>query len=155
MDYRFQVKATPFDFFMMSMKKTYRSPLGICNLVFFIAVLLMTFKFFGNASDGIRCILIFLCLLIPVIQPFCVYMRAKTLAGMMPEDMTIETDKTGLLVRVGDRAEIVSYSRIKKVIDTGDCLVLNVGGRNGYFLFNRVMGDQKDGFIKFLRSQTV
>ncbi|MCR5585590.1 MAG: YcxB family protein [Lachnospiraceae bacterium] len=155
MDYKFKIKATAFDFFKMCMRETYSLPLGICNIVFFIAAVLLTVKFYGNASAVVRALLIIMCLGFPVIQPVCIFGRALKLARMMPEDMTIETTKSGLLVKVGEASELVAYNKIKKVISTRDCLILNLGGRNGYFLFNRVLGNKKEEFTKFITSKTV
>ncbi len=155
MNYKFKVTARAIDFFKMSMKKTYRSPIGICNIVLFVAAVLMTVKFFGKADDIVRVLLLLLSLLIPVIQPVCIFFRSADLARMIPKDMTMETTDNGILVKVGELSELVGYNKIKNIIDTGDCLVISVGGRNGYFLFNRVLGDKKEDFIKFIKSKTV
>ena len=153
MDYRFQVKATPFDFFRMSMKKTYRSPLGICNIVFFIAAVLLTVKFFGNAGPLAQAAMVFMCLIIPVIQPLGVYLRSKNYALAIPKGMTLETCEHGILVRVGELSDLVGWNKISKVIDTGDCVILKLSGGTGYFLFNRVLGDRKKKFIDYINRQ--
>ncbi len=155
MDYKFQVRASAFDFFKMSMKKTYSSPTGMCNIVFFAAAVMLTVRFYGEAGDIGKGLLIMLCLLIPVVQPIGVFLRARRLAGMVPKDMTIETEKNGLMVRVGEMSELVSYSRIKKVIDMRDCVILSLGGQSGYFLFNRVLGDRRKDFLDFIKEQMV
>ena len=155
MNYKFSVTAKPYDFFKMCMRETYTLPLGICNIVFFVAVVLMTVKFYADADTVVRGLLVIMCLVFPVIQPFCVYRRAVGLSRSMPKDMTMETTEKGLLVRVGELSETVDYSKIKKVMTTRDCLIINVGGRNGYFLFNRVLGDRKEEFAEFLKSKTV
>jgi hypothetical protein len=155
MDYKFKIRATAFDFFKMCMRETYSLPLGICNIVFFVAAVLLTVRFYGNASAVVRALLVCMCLVFPVIQPVCMFGRASKLAHMLPDDMTIETTKTGLLVRVGEASELVDYNKIKKIISTRDCLIINVGGRNGYFLFNRVLGDKKEEFFEFIKSKTV
>ncbi len=153
MEYGFNVEVTPWDFFKMSMKKTYTSVIGVCNLVFLAAMILMTVRFYGEASDGLRCIMLFMCIIIPILQPMGIYLRARNLAHMIPEDMTIETCCSGLMVRVGEAFELVGYEKIKKVICNDDCLILAVGGGNGYFLFNRVLGDRKEAFTKYIKSR--
>jgi len=139
----------------MSMKKTYSSPLGICNIIFSVAVILLTVKLFPEAGSFLRAVLLLLCLAFPVIQPLGIFMRARLLADSVPEDLTIETRKSGLLVKAGELCELVGYNKIKKVISTGDCVILNVGGQKGYFLFNRVMGDKKEAFTEYIKSQMV
>ena len=152
MGYRFSAKATALDFFKMSMKKTYSSPLGICNIVFFAAVVLLTLKMFGDAGPFLRAVLLILCILIPVIQPLSVHVRSAALARMIPEGLTIETQSSGLLVTAGEKSETITYDRISRIVADKDCVVLYVGARSGYFLFNRVMGGQKEAFVDHIKS---
>ncbi len=153
MDFKFEISATAFDFFKMSMKKTYKSPLGICNIVFFAALVLVTVKMFGEAGPFLRALLLILCLAFPVIQPLSIYLRAAALARMIPENMTLETVKDGLIVRVGEQSELIPYSRISRLVCADDCVIIYVGGQHGYFLFNRVMGDRKEEFVRFIKSK--
>lgn len=153
MEYRFQVKATPFDFFKMSMKKTYRSPLGVCNLVFFAAAVLLTVKFFKTASPLAQAFMVLMCLMIPAVQPLGVYFRAKGYALAIPQGLTLEAGRDGLLVEAGEQSERIGWSKVSKVIDTGDCVVLKLAGGSGYFLFNRILGDKRESFIDYVNRQ--
>ena len=150
MDYRFEVKATPFDFFKMSMKKTYRSPIGICNIVFFIAAVLLTLRFFKGASPLAQAVMVLMCLLIPAVQPLGVYLRAKGYALAIPRGLVLEAGSEGLRVEAGERSDRIVWSRVSKVIDTGDCVVLKLAGGAGYFLFNRILGDKREEFIDYV-----
>ena len=153
MEYRFHAEAAPLDFFKMSMKKTYSSPLGVCNIVFFIAAVLLTVKFFSVASPLAQAFMILMCLLIPVVQPVGVYFRAKSYALAIPRDLTIGAGRDGIHVETGEKTEQVAWSKVSKVIDTGDCVVLKLEGGTGYFLFNRVLGDKRKSFIDYVNRQ--
>ncbi len=154
MNFKFNVTANAFDFFKLSMKLTYTSPLGVCNIVVFAAALFATIKLYPDLNEVFRGVMIFLCLLFPVVQPLGIYMRSKKHAAAMPKDMTMEATANGLLVHVGEKSEVVDYAKIKGIKDTGDCLVIRLGGGTGFCLFNRVMGDQKSDFIEYLKKKT-
>ena len=153
MEYRFQIKATALDFFLMSMKKTYRSPLGICNIVLFAASVLLTVKFYKAAPPLAQAGLILLCLLVPVIQPLGIFFRARDYARAIPQGLTLEAGNNGIKVSAGDRSEHIGWNKVSKVIDTGDCVVLKLAGGSGYFLFNRILGDKRRSFIDYANRQ--
>ncbi len=153
MDFRFQVKATAFDFFKMSMKKTYKSPLGVCNIIFFIASLLLTLKFFSGASPLARALMLFMCLLIPVIQPLGIYLRSKSYAMAIPPSLILEARNTGIYVEAGEKSDHITWNKVFNIFDTGDCVVLKLIGGNGYFLFNRILGDRREAFIDYVKEQ--
>lgn len=155
MNYRLNVIVTPFDIFKMTMKKIYRSPIGIINIVFCAALVAATIRLFGNAGPVLRSILVILCLAFPVLQPLAMYIRSSGIARSVPEDLTIETCDHGLLVRTGGASELIGYKRIGRIVSDSDCVILFVGGRNGYFLFNRVLGDRKKDFTEFIKSKMV
>ncbi len=153
MEYRFQIKATPLDFFLMSMKKTYRSPLGVCNIIFFAASVLLTLKFYKVAPPLAQAGLILMCIVIPVLQPVAVYFKAREYARAIPQGLTLEAGTGGLLVEAGEQSERIGWNKVSRVIDTGDCVVLKLTGGSGYFLFNRVLGDKKRPFIDYANKQ--
>ena len=153
MEYNFQIKATPFDFFRMSMKKTYRSPLGIVNIVFFAASVLLTLKFYQTASPLAQAGLLLMCLVIPVFQPLGVYFRARDYAFAVPQGLTLKTEGSGILVEAEGQSEHIGWNKVSKVIDTGDCVVLKLTGGSGYFLFNRILGDKRGSFIDYVNKQ--
>ena len=153
MEYRFQADATPFDFFRMSMKRTYRSPLGVCNLVFFAAAVLLTVKFFAGASPLAQALMVMMCLMIPAVQPLGVYFRAKGYALAIPKGLILEAGKTGIYVEAGEQTDHIGWNKVSKVIDTGDCVVIKLAGGSGYFLFNRILGDKREAFIDYVNRQ--
>ncbi len=153
MEYRFQIKATPLDFFLMSMKKTYRSPLGVCNIIFFAAAVLLTLKFYKTASPLVQAGLMLMCLIIPVFQPLGVFFRAREYAFAIPQGLTLAAGNDGILVEAGGQSERIGWNKVSRVIDTGDCVVLKLAGGSGYFLFNRILGDQRRSFIDYANRQ--
>lgn len=152
MKFHFDIDVRPWDFFKMSMKKTYKSPVGVCNIVFTVAAVLLTAKFYSDASDIIQFLLVIMCLIFTVFQPVGVFFRAKALAAGIPKGLTLDVDDDGLLVAAGSRSERIEWKRIKALIDNKDMLILKVDSNNGYFLTNRVLGDERDVFKKYMES---
>ena len=91
-----------------------------------------------------------MCLLIPAVQPLGVYLRAKGYALAIPRGLVLEAGSEGLRVEAGERSDRIVWSRVSKVIDTGDCVVLKLAGGAGYFLFNRILGDKREEFIDYV-----
>ena len=73
MRYQYQSKVRAADFWALSMYRTYHSLVGVCNIVFGIAMILLTVRFWNQVGDVMQAVLFLACLLIPVIQPLGVY----------------------------------------------------------------------------------
>lgn len=151
MRYHFVIDVTPFDFFKMSMKKTYRSLVGMCNIVFTVAAIALTVRFYFSVSDLVQLLLVIMCLIFPLIQPLGVYLRSKSLAARIPLGLTLDVGEGGITVSLADKSEKIEWKRVRGLIDNEDMLVLRVDGNNGYFLTNRVLGEERDSFIKYVR----
>lgn len=153
MFFHFDVEVKAVDFFRLSMRKTYKSPLGICNIVFTVAAILLTLRFFSVASAWVRPVLILMCMIFPVFQPLSVYFRAGNLASGIPKGLTLDINDDGILVSVGSQSETIEWRRVKALIDNKDMLILAVDGNNGYFLTNRVLKDNREAFKKYVDSK--
>ena len=66
-------------------------------MVFTVAMILFTAKFFKSSGDLMQMLMLFGCLLFPVVQPIAIYLKAKGQAKTMPKD-----DAYQRLVQLGD-----------------------------------------------------
>ena len=57
MEYRYETKIRPVDFWKLSMYHTYHSLVGMCNLVFGAAMIGLTVRFWNEANDVIQALL--------------------------------------------------------------------------------------------------
>ena len=89
MTYQFKSEVTAGDFWKLTMSRTYRSVAGVCNMVFTVAMILFTAKFFRTSGDLMQMLMLFGCLLFPVIQPIAIYLKAKGQAKTMPKDVEL------------------------------------------------------------------
>ena len=92
MTYQFKSEVTAGDFWKLTMSRTYRSVAGVCNMVFTVAMILFTAKFFRTSGDLMQMLMLFGCLLFPVIQPIAIYLKAKGQAKTMPKDVELSFD---------------------------------------------------------------
>ena len=109
MTYQFKSEVTAGDFWKLTMSRTYRSVAGVCNMVFTVAMILFTAKFFRTSGDLMQMLMLFGCLLFPVIQPIAIYLKAKGQAKTMPKDVKLSFDDAGLHVTVGKEKESIGW----------------------------------------------
>ena len=152
MTYRFKCDVTALEFWKMTMRQTYQSIAGICNLVFTAAMIALAVRFWNEWGDVFQVLVLFGCLLFPVIQPIAVYMKAKGQAAAMPKDVELEFDDAGLHVTVGTEHEDIRWKRIR-VRKQSDMLIVFSDARHGYMLTNRVLGQEKEAFFAFAESK--
>lgn len=150
MEYRFKCDVTAKDLWMMAMKRTYKSIVGLVNVIFTIAMILLTIKFWQNVSDFIRTLLVLGCILFPVIQPLAVYGNSVKQLEEMPKDMELVFNDTGVRVFVGEKSELIRWNRIKNAIKRSSMIVIMSDDSHGYMLTNRVLGGQKEEFYEYL-----
>ena len=149
MNFHFECRVTPFDFLRMSLRKIYRSPVGICNIVFTAAMLLLAYRFFGEAGDLLQALMVLAVLLFPVIQPIILYVRAKGQAAMIPKDLVLDIDGQGVRASSGGKSETVGWKRFKQLMQTPGMVVLRMDNNAGYFIPRRAMGSDRAAFIEF------
>lgn len=150
MKYKYICDVKALDLWKKAMKKNYRSIVGIVNIVFTVAMVLLTIRFYGSTNDLIRCFLILGCILFPVIQPLSIYgMSVKQLEDM-PKDMELAFDDGGMHVSIGHKREDIRWKRLTNAIRLKDMIVIMSDDRHGYMLTNRVLGKEKDEFFSFL-----
>ena len=150
MKYKYICDVKALDLWKMAMRRTYKSIIGVVNVVFTVAMLLLTIRFFGGASDIIKGLLLFGCVLFPVIQPLCTYgMSVKQLEDM-PRDMELLFDETGINVSTEGKSQRIRWKNVANAIKQKNMIVIMSDDRHGYMLTNRVLGDEKEEFYNFL-----
>lgn len=153
MRFELENKITPWDFFITSMKKTYSSPIGVCNIVFTLAAVALTVRFFDRAGNLTQMLLLLMCLIFPVFQPVMVYFRAKAQVLMIPTDMKYVIDDDGILVMTGGKSELIKWNRVDELIDKGNMFIIRVDKKNGYFFKDKSLGDRKEEFVNFVEGK--
>ena len=146
--YKSDVKAS--DLWLIAMRRTYKSPTGIVNIIFTVAMILLTLRFWSSASEIIRGLMVFGCILFPVIQPLAVFGASAKQLEDMPRNLELSFNDRGVLVTTGEKSESMPWRKIKNAIKQRNMIVIMSDDRHGYMLTNRVLGQEKDEFYNFL-----
>ncbi|WP_024867113.1 YcxB family protein [Butyrivibrio sp. FCS014] len=153
MEYRYKCDVKAKDLWELSMRRTYRSMAGIVNVVFTVAMILLTLKYWGGVSDLMRTILLAGCLLFPVIQPIATYGMCVKQLEDLPGYLDLAFDAGGVYVTTDGGTQTLSWSRITNAIRQKNMIVVMSDDRHGYILTNRVLGKEKEEFFDYLCRQ--
>lgn len=153
MKFRFETKITAWDMWKLSMRHIYKSMVGLCNLIFAAAIIALTYRFWNEVEAFVKGLLVFCCVLFPIMQPLMIYMRGAKQVKALPQDMVLEIDNTGLHISGDNQQSHIPWSRVRGVIKEKGMLILAVDGGRGYMLTDRVLGTQKEAFSNFLETK--
>ena len=153
MEYKYICDVKASDLWKMAMVRTYKSVVGVVNIVFTVALVLLTISFWSESAGIIKSLLIFGCLLFPVIQPLATYgMSVKQLEDL-PRDMELTFNEKGVHVETGGKTQNILWKNISNAIKRKNMIIIMSDDRHGYMLTDRVLGKEKDAFYDFLCSK--
>lgn len=152
MKYAYTYRTTALDLWQLSMYYTYGSIVGVCNVIFTVAMLVLIITQWGNAGTLLRCLLIMGFFLFPVFQPLVVYGKARRQASAIKEDTTAVFDARGVHVTVGGQSSDTVWKQIKRVSRKPTMMIVFTDTTHGLILTNRILGAEKDEFYGFVSS---
>ena len=150
MEYRFKCDVKASDLWKMAMTRTYKSLVGLVNVIFTVAMILLTIRFWATASDLLTVLMVFGCILFPIIQPLAIFGNSVKQLENLPKDMELLFNEGGVRVFVGDKSELLRWNRIKNAIKRSNMVVVMSDDSHGYMLTNRTLGDQKEEFYQYI-----
>lgn len=153
MNYKFIYKTTAFDLFQLSMYGIYGSMVGVCNIIFTFAMVLLTAKFWGDVNIFVKILFITAIILFPAIQPAVVYMRAKRQLATVPHDMEIGFDDEGIHVKTKNVNSDLNWNTIKRVIKKPSMIVIFTTAKHGFIITNKMLGAEREAFYRYLNSK--
>lgn len=153
MKYRFENKVTAWDFWILSMYHIYHSTVGVCNIVFTVAMFALTYRFGGQVHDMLELLMVIGCILFPVLQPLAVYLRSKAQAAMLPKNLELTFSEKGLHVKVAEQTQDISWGKIVSVTKEINMIIVRSDASHGYIITNRMLGDKKAEFWAFVQSK--
>lgn len=153
MHYQYQSKVRAVDFWALSMFRTYHSLVGVCNIVFGIAMILLTVRFWNQASDAVQALLFIACLIIPVIQPLGVYLKAKAQVSVIPQGTELVFSDDGIHVTLGNEQQQIRWNKVRGIRKEAGIVIVYTDANHGYMLTNRVLGKEKEAFYRDVEAQ--
>ena len=140
MEYKYMCDVKASDLWKMAMVRTYKAAIGVVNIVFTVAMILLVFRFWKTAPDILRVLI--------ATYGMCV----KQLENM-PRDMELKFDDVGVRVSTGGESELIRWNKVKNAIKRSNMIVVMSDDSHGYMLTNRVLGNEKEEFYNFLCSK--
>ena len=150
MEYRYISDVKPKDLMFIAMLRIYRSFIGIINVVFTVAMIMLTIRFWSTTNVLLRSLMILGCLLFPVIQPLAIYGRSVKQLENLPGRVELMFDDKGVHVDSEGKHEDINWSNITNAIKQTNMIIIMSGKQYGYMLTNRILGDEKEEFFEFL-----
>ena len=152
MQYQYQCNIKATDLWRLSMHRTYHSFIGVCNIVFGVSTILLAFRFWNRVGDLIQSVLFLLCLMIPVVQPLGVYLRAKAQVMAIPQGTELAFKEDGIHVSLSGQYELIRWKRVKSIVKEAGMLIVFTDASHGYMLTDRVLGNEKEQFYQDVKA---
>jgi len=150
MEYRYTSDVKPKDLWVIAMTKTYRSFIGVINIIFTVAVFALSLKFWNTAGDINKMAMLFGCMLFPVIQPLAIYGRSVKQLENLPKQVDLVFDEQGLHVDSMGKHQDIKWNKIVNAIKQKNMIIVMSDSNHGYMITNRELKDEKEEFYEFL-----
>lgn len=151
MNFHFTYRTTVRDLWSLSMFHIYGSLVGICNIVFSLAMLALMYVYWGRVALWQQALMLFAFSVFTFQQPLLIYLKSKKAAAAITEDTDLLITDKEIYVRVGERSETLSWQQIKRLASKPGMLILYTDTVHGYLLPNRVLGAQRAPLEKLVR----
>lgn len=147
MNYKFRCDTNAVDLWKLTMYNTYHSLAGTCNVVFTVAMMIVTIALWNKAGDAVLILLMVGCVLFPVFQPIGIYIKARQQVSALPSNMEIAFDHAGVHVKTETEHSDLKWNQIKSIRKVPNMLIIFSSNTHGFMLTNRALGNQKDALF--------
>ncbi len=144
---------TVWEYWQLSMYYIYGSMVGMCNVIFTVAVISLIVARWDVAGDFMKGLMVIGCCLFTVVQPGLLYQKARKQAAANTEETWLGFDEQGIRVRVGRESSLVRWKQIRRISKKPTMLVIFSDASHGFVLTNRVLGEERKDFYQYLRSR--
>lgn len=152
MEFQFSFKNKASDLWQLSMYGVYKSMIGLVNVIFSVAMILLTVRYWSEVNWYLRALLILGLTLFTVIQPLLIYRRAEKQVSGMQEDMEIGFDELGVHVKSGKEKTTIRWKKMKGITKHPTMLIIYSSATRGYILNNKVLGKDRDALYSYVVS---
>ncbi len=153
MKYQFKYETKASDLWQLSMYGIYRSIVGLVNVIFTVAMIVLAVSYFQDANWIYRILIILGLSLFTVIQPLVIYSRAKKQLSGMSRDMEIGFDDYGVHVRSGNEKSSIKWKNIRGIAKQPTLVIVYSSATHGFILTNKVLGKEREAFYRYVISK--
>ncbi|MEE1037772.1 MAG: YcxB family protein [Eubacterium sp.] len=154
MDYHFKSQVTAFDCWKSTMRHTYHSIVGVCNLVFTGAMFALAFVYLGKVKPLETMLILLGCLWFTIIQPTGIFLQYRKRLADIPQDMELGFNTQGMHVMTGGKQEDIPWKKLARIAVEPGMVILYSDAKHGYILTNQNMGQERNAFLAFIKQQT-
>jgi len=147
MNYNFTYQTTAFDLWRLSIYGIYRSILGLCNIIFTVAMVLLANKYWANVSDVSKFLLIVAISLFTVIQPAFIYIKALKQVRLLPSKIQLQVDDIGVHVNANEQKSTIKWKDVKGILNRPGMVVILSSFQHGFILTDKVLRYQRKEFL--------
>lgn len=153
MKYKFDYKPSAIDLWKLSMYGIYGSMVGVVNIIFTIAMILLSVKFWDSVNIFFKIILIFATSLFVFLQPMSIYLKAKKQVENTPSDMEMGFDSKGIHIKTLKESSITKWSNVKGITKKFNMIIIFITENQGFIITDEMIGDQKQDFYNYIVSK--
>ena len=153
MIYKFTYQIRGVDLWRLAMYRMYSSMVGVTNIIFTVAMLLLAVRFWQGVNIFVKGLLFICICLFPLIQPLAIYRRANKQVGNVPKEIEIGFNDKGIHVQSGDQKSHLKWKSIKGVSKKANMVIVFSTDQHGFILSNRVLGKEKEAFYEYVVSK--
>lgn len=153
MKYQFNYETKASDLWQLSMYGIYRSTVGLVNVIFTVAMIVLAVRYFQDANWIYKILMILGLSLFTVIQPIVIYSRAKKQLSGMSRDMEIGFDDYGVHVRSDKEKSSIKWKNIKGIAKQPTLVIVYSSATHGFILTNKVLGKEREAFYRYVISK--
>lgn len=154
--YKFTIKITQEDLFQSSLNFVKHSKTFLFDLIFTFAAIIITIYTIINGSffalsDIKKVLLIFCCVLFPVIQPIMLYIKSGAHAKKIKDlSVTLQFDEDKIMVNSDTEKSEVLYENVYNFIKYKNMIVIMYDSVHGQIMPNRVFDNNRDEFYNYV-----
>lgn len=149
----YHVNLTAKDLWAFSMYHANGGMLGIFNLLFTLAAVMLLVTRWGAVTTPYRLLLIVCVLLFTVWQPFLLYRKARKQAktAVVRDPMTLVFNETGLTVEQSGQTASFTWQQMGRMDGHRTMVVLYMDRVHAYLLPKSAMGEQEQALYEMAR----
>lgn len=154
--YKFNVQINKDDLFQSSLNFAKHSKTFLFDLIFtFVAIIITIYtiinRSFFELSDIKKILLIFCCVLFPIIQPIILYIKSAAHAKKIKDlSVTLQFDEDKIKVYSDKESNEVLYENVYNFIKYKNMIVIMYDSIHGQIIPNRVFDNNRDEFYKYV-----
>lgn len=154
--YKFTLKITQDDLFKSSLNYVKHSKTFLFDLIFTFAAIIATIYTiltgsFYELSNIKKVLLIFCCVLFPIIQPLMLYIKSGNHAKKLKDiEITLEFDDKKVSVYSATEKSEVLYENIYNFIKYKDMIVIMYDSIHGQIMPDRIFNNNKEEFYNYV-----